>query len=326
MANHVFYTKPLSTAAVALLCLTPLFSQPLWSMEQEIEKGSKIAFKLTRNEQKTLISAHSEELNGPKRDKIKALLLHDKGWTIPRIADVLFVKEEEIKNNLNNASEIIKQLCKTSAPVTLEFNTPVVPITLPPLYVYKNGEHQPADENNPEDMAVYGAAQVAVYRGFPMFKFNALPSKENALKKFRPLKLAKTAEEIEQHVKEFGYSHRQLIFYPDDLDEQKMKTFLGYFKASTGGWNPNVIILMMGGTLPEAYNVDNIQHRISEGKAPPNLCLMNGLEEAIASELISMQLNVFDFNRKSTYLRRSFGFMQSTLKEKLCGEPQKLEH
>ena len=47
-------------------------------------------------ERLALKTQHKRECDGRVRDRIKAVLLHDKGWTAPKIAEVLLIDEKTI--------------------------------------------------------------------------------------------------------------------------------------------------------------------------------------------------------------------------------------
>ena len=49
-----------------------------------------------------LISRHRIERDGRIKDRIKAVLLYDKGWTYARIAEALFLSEEAIRKHVED--------------------------------------------------------------------------------------------------------------------------------------------------------------------------------------------------------------------------------
>ena len=51
---------------------------------------------LTAEEQNSLKSLHRAEKNRRNADRIKAVLLSDKGWTFRQISEALLLDEEEI--------------------------------------------------------------------------------------------------------------------------------------------------------------------------------------------------------------------------------------
>lgn len=52
-------------------------------------------------ERANLIVAHKKERDGRVKDRIKAVLLYDGGWTPPRIAEALFIDEGTVRSHLN---------------------------------------------------------------------------------------------------------------------------------------------------------------------------------------------------------------------------------
>jgi transposase len=55
---------------------------------------------LTNEEQDQLKAQHRLERDGRIRDRIKAVLLRDKGWSFPQIADALLLSEDAIRNHV----------------------------------------------------------------------------------------------------------------------------------------------------------------------------------------------------------------------------------
>ena len=56
---------------------------------------------LDDNERAQLWAQHKYEKDGRTRDRIKAVLLHDKGWSIERIAEALLLSDSAIRQQLN---------------------------------------------------------------------------------------------------------------------------------------------------------------------------------------------------------------------------------
>ncbi len=60
---------------------------------------------LNESERANLIVSHKKERDGRVRDRIKAVLLYDDGWTPPKIAKALFTDEGTIRRYLNTYHE-----------------------------------------------------------------------------------------------------------------------------------------------------------------------------------------------------------------------------
>lgn len=43
---------------------------------------------------------HKQERDGRVRDRIKAILLHDKGWSPQQIAEALLITDEAVRNHI----------------------------------------------------------------------------------------------------------------------------------------------------------------------------------------------------------------------------------
>jgi hypothetical protein len=56
---------------------------------------------LTDEEKAYLKALHKKESNGKVRDRIKAVLLYDKGWTFLEIADALLLSEEAVRHHFS---------------------------------------------------------------------------------------------------------------------------------------------------------------------------------------------------------------------------------
>lgn len=57
---------------------------------------------LTDQERALLRVQHKKERDGRIRDRIKAVLLSDKGWTVPQIAEALFISEDAIRDHISD--------------------------------------------------------------------------------------------------------------------------------------------------------------------------------------------------------------------------------
>ena len=57
---------------------------------------------LTYDERTLLLAQHRLERDGRIRDRIKAVLLRDKGWTYQQIADALFLSDDAIRNHIQD--------------------------------------------------------------------------------------------------------------------------------------------------------------------------------------------------------------------------------
>lgn len=56
---------------------------------------------LNDEERNKLKGQHKQERDGRVRDRIKAILLYDKGWTLKQIAEALLISDEAIGNHIN---------------------------------------------------------------------------------------------------------------------------------------------------------------------------------------------------------------------------------
>ncbi len=56
---------------------------------------------LSDHERDQLKAQHKQERDGRLRDRIKAVLLHDKGWSPQQIAEALFISSQAVRNHLD---------------------------------------------------------------------------------------------------------------------------------------------------------------------------------------------------------------------------------
>lgn len=56
---------------------------------------------LSDKERNQLKTQHKQERDGRVRDRIKAVLLHDKGWSPQQIAEALLISDQAVRNHLN---------------------------------------------------------------------------------------------------------------------------------------------------------------------------------------------------------------------------------
>jgi transposase len=56
---------------------------------------------LNDEERVRLKTYHKRERDGRTRDRIKAVLLHDKGWSIQQIAEALLLSDEAVRNHID---------------------------------------------------------------------------------------------------------------------------------------------------------------------------------------------------------------------------------
>ena len=55
------------------------------------------------NEQRaTLRIQHKQERDGRVRDRIKAVLLYDKGWSPQQIAEALLISDQAVRNHIDD--------------------------------------------------------------------------------------------------------------------------------------------------------------------------------------------------------------------------------
>src|SRR3990167_7251396 len=57
---------------------------------------------LTSKEKGNLIARHRKERDGRVRDRIKAVLLHDKGYSNTKIAEILLLDDETIRRHIED--------------------------------------------------------------------------------------------------------------------------------------------------------------------------------------------------------------------------------
>jgi predicted ArsR family transcriptional regulator len=57
---------------------------------------------LSDQEKMQLRTQHKRERDGRVRDRIKAVLLYDKGWTPQQIADALLISDEAARNHIED--------------------------------------------------------------------------------------------------------------------------------------------------------------------------------------------------------------------------------
>ena len=57
---------------------------------------------LTAQERATLAIQHKSERDGRIRDRIKAVLLHDKGYSYTKIAEILLLDDETVRRHVND--------------------------------------------------------------------------------------------------------------------------------------------------------------------------------------------------------------------------------
>jgi DNA-binding NarL/FixJ family response regulator len=58
--------------------------------------------KLDNAERARLTIQHKQERDGRIRDRIKAVLLHDKGWSLRQIAEALLISDEAVRNHIQD--------------------------------------------------------------------------------------------------------------------------------------------------------------------------------------------------------------------------------
>ena len=56
---------------------------------------------LSDKERNQLKAQHKQERDGRVRDRIKAVLLHDKGWSPQQIAEALLISDQAVRNHLS---------------------------------------------------------------------------------------------------------------------------------------------------------------------------------------------------------------------------------
>jgi len=57
---------------------------------------------LTTQERTELVIQHKSERDGRIRDRIKAVLLHDKGYSYTKIAEILLLDDETVRRHVND--------------------------------------------------------------------------------------------------------------------------------------------------------------------------------------------------------------------------------
>lgn len=68
---------------------------------------------LSDSERDQLKTQHKQERDGRVRDRIKAVLLHDKGWSSQQIAEALFISPQAVRNHLDDY-EVARKLKPTN--------------------------------------------------------------------------------------------------------------------------------------------------------------------------------------------------------------------
>ncbi len=68
---------------------------------------------LNNEERAKLRIEHKRERDGRIRDRIKAVLLHDKGWSIQQIAEALLLSDEAVRSHIDEY-KVSKKLCPQS--------------------------------------------------------------------------------------------------------------------------------------------------------------------------------------------------------------------
>ena len=63
---------------------------------------------LDDQERANLIIQHKKERDGKVRDRIKAVLLHDKGWSSQQIAEALLISDQAVRNHIQDYSDSFK--------------------------------------------------------------------------------------------------------------------------------------------------------------------------------------------------------------------------
>ena len=60
---------------------------------------------LTPEERNELRNRHKQERDGRVRDRLKAILLYDKGWSRPKIAEALMIDEVTVRRHIQDYTE-----------------------------------------------------------------------------------------------------------------------------------------------------------------------------------------------------------------------------
>ena len=63
---------------------------------------------LSDQEKMQLRIQHKRERDGRVRDRIKAVLLYDKGWTFQQIAEALLISDEAARNHVEDYKALYK--------------------------------------------------------------------------------------------------------------------------------------------------------------------------------------------------------------------------
>ena len=61
---------------------------------------------LTDKEREQLKTQHKQERDGRVRDRIKAMLLTDKGWSSEAIAEALLISDQAVRNHIRDYEAI----------------------------------------------------------------------------------------------------------------------------------------------------------------------------------------------------------------------------
>jgi predicted ArsR family transcriptional regulator len=71
---------------------------------------------LTDQERAQLKSQHKQERDGRVRDRIKAILLYDEGWTSQQIAKVLLISDQAVRNHVDEYKASNKLILRRNFP------------------------------------------------------------------------------------------------------------------------------------------------------------------------------------------------------------------
>ena len=71
---------------------------PNWLLGATMGGATGMLSDKERNQHK---AQHKQERDGRVRDRIKAVLLHDKGWSPQQIAEALLISDQAVRNHLS---------------------------------------------------------------------------------------------------------------------------------------------------------------------------------------------------------------------------------